>query len=416
MPTPSPSHVVVVGAGMVGLSVSWFLQEYGVRVTILESREVAAGSSWGNAGWVSPGLTTPLPEPSVLRFGLRSLLRKDAPLYVPARFDPSVASFLIRFARHCTERDWKRAMNAYIPLNNVANDAYDELKLSDDTLTSTSAPIVAAFETRAQAADLLSELDAINGAGQTVNFEVLGGSALRESLPHLSRAVDFGVRIDGQRYIDPGSFTTALGRAVVRRGATLTTDASVESISRDGGAVSVGIHGRESISCDAAVLANGAWLSKLGSKLGVTTQVQAGRGYSFSIPTSGRVPSPIYFPAIRVACTPLGDESLRVAGTMEFRKPDSRLDPARIASIIRTAAPLLEGVDWQGRRDEWVGSRPVTSDGLPLIGESATKGVYVAGGHGMWGITLGPVTGRLLAEHIVTGHVPDQLLPFSPIR
>ncbi len=416
MSTPSPSHVVVVGAGMVGLSVAWFLQEYGVRVTILESRDVAAGSSWGNAGWVSPGLTAPLPEPSVLRYGLRSLLRKDAPLHVPARFDPSVASFLLRFARHCTERDWKRAMDAYIPLNNEAHDAYDALGLAEESLTTTSAPIVAAFESRVQATSLLSELDAINQAGQAIDVKLLDGDTLHESLPLLSSRVGFGIRIEGQRYIDPGVYTTALGHAVVRRGATLTIGATVTSLSRDRDRVSVGVHGRERISCDVAVLANGAWLSKLGSTLGVKSPVQAGRGYSFSVPTNGRVPSPVYFPAIRVACTPLGNESLRVAGTMEFRKPDSRLDPARIASIVRTTTPLFEGVDWQARRDEWVGPRPVTPDGMPLIGESVTKGVYVAGGHGMWGITLGPVTGKLLAMHIVTGHTPTQLLPFNPTR
>ena len=77
---------------------------------------------------------------------------------------------------------------------------------------------------------------------------------------------------------------------------------------------------------------------------------------------------------------------------------------------------LLRGVGLDDRRDEWVGSRPVTPDGLPLAGATAVPGVYVAGGHGMWGIALGPATGRLLARQIVTGEIDPVLAPFDPLR
>jgi D-amino-acid dehydrogenase len=101
---------------------------------------------------------------------------------------------------------------------------------------------------------------------------------------------------------------------------------------------------------------------------------------------------------------------------MEFRRPEAALDPRRIRAIVESARPLLKGADLDHRRDEWVGSRPCTIDGLPLIGASRNPKVFVAGGHGMWGITLGPVTGRLLAEQMVTGRAPEQLAPFDPLR
>ncbi|MFP5346381.1 MAG: NAD(P)/FAD-dependent oxidoreductase, partial [Actinomycetes bacterium] len=143
--------------------------------------------------------------------------------------------------------------------------------------------------------------------------------------------------------------------------------------------------------------------------------VQAGRGYSFSVPAQHVPEGPVYFPQQRVACTPLGDR-LRVAGMMEFRSPDAPLDPRRIKAIVDAARPLLAGVDLDDRRDEWVGSRPCTADGLPLIGATRAAGVYVAGGHGMWGISLGPLTGRLMADLIVTGDRPAELAPFDPLR
>jgi D-amino-acid dehydrogenase len=101
---------------------------------------------------------------------------------------------------------------------------------------------------------------------------------------------------------------------------------------------------------------------------------------------------------------------------MEFRRPEAALDQRRIRAIAEAARPLLRGADLDNRQDEWVGSRPCTIDGLPLIGATGSTRVFAAGGHGMWGITLGPVTGRLLAEQMVTGQRVEQLAPFDPLR
>jgi D-amino-acid dehydrogenase len=100
---------------------------------------------------------------------------------------------------------------------------------------------------------------------------------------------------------------------------------------------------------------------------------------------------------------------------MEFREPHEPSDPERVGAIVASASPLLDGVRWAERTDVWVGSRPVTPDGRPLVGEIA-RGLFVAGGHGMWGLAHGPVTGRLLAEHITTGKQPEALRAFDPLR
>jgi D-amino-acid dehydrogenase len=143
--------------------------------------------------------------------------------------------------------------------------------------------------------------------------------------------------------------------------------------------------------------------------------VRAGRGYSFTVPVDKPVPGPIYLPDIRVACTPYRD-GLRVAGTMEFRAPDAPGVPARLAAIVASARPYLDGVRWDERRDVWGGPRPVTPDGRPLVGALRAPNIYVAGGHGMWGLAHGPVTGRLLAEQITTGKQPAALRALDPLR
>ncbi|MFD1151544.1 NAD(P)/FAD-dependent oxidoreductase [Saccharothrix hoggarensis] len=409
-----PRSAVVVGAGIVGLSTAWFLQERGVEVTVVDRTGVAAGASWGNAGWIAPGLTIPLNEPSVLRYGLRSLLSPTAPLHIPLTFDPGLWGFLARFAAHCRWSSWTEAVRANVPLNDECAEAFDVLTANGVDATVVDGPITAAFATPKHAQGLLRELSRMAAAGQPVDHVELDVDRLREHVPLASSALTAGVRVDGQRHIDPGAFVRALGRAVVARGATIRVfeAADVRTYSKG-----VTVHPRsgKAVAADVAVVATGAWLSRLATRWGVRVPVRAGRGYSFTVPVDRPVPGPVYLPDVRVACTPYRG-ALRVAGTMEFRDPDAPGVPARLEAIIASARPLLDGVRWDERTDVWVGPRPVTSDGRPLIGAVRAPGVYVAGGHGMWGLAHGPVTGRLLAEQITTGKQPQALRPFDPLR
>jgi D-amino-acid dehydrogenase len=122
-----PDRVAIVGAGMVGLATAWFLQERGIDVTVLDRQGVAAGASWGNAGWLTPGLATPLPEPAVLKYGVRAVLSPSSPVYVPPSASPRLLSFLTRFARNSTAGRWKTAMESLVPINRQALGAFDLL-------------------------------------------------------------------------------------------------------------------------------------------------------------------------------------------------------------------------------------------------------------------------------------------------
>lgn len=409
-----PRSAVVVGAGVVGLSTAWFLQERGVEVTVVDRTGVAAGASWGNAGWIAPGLAIPLNEPAVLRYGLRSLFDPAAPLHIPLTADPKLWAFLTRFAAHCRWPSWTRAVKANLPLNEESVEAYDVLTANGVEAPTVAAPITAAFTSAGQAQGLVRELHRLAAAGQPVDHVELSTTDLREQVPLAATALTAGVRIDGQRFVDPGGFVQALGRAVVARGATIRTF-DVVDVHADNSGVVVRAKGGNFISAEAAVLATGAWLPRLAARQGVRTPVRAGRGYSFTVPVREPVHGPLYLPEVRVACTPY-QGGLRVAGTMEFRDPDAPPDKARVDAIIASVRPLLDGVWWADRTDIWVGPRPVTPDGRALIGATRTPGVYVAGGHGMWGLAHGPITGRLLAEQITTGKQPAALREFDPLR
>ena len=406
-----PRSVIVVGAGIVGLSTAWFLQERGVEVTVVDREGVATGSSWGNAGWVSPALTIPLNQPGVLRYGLRSLLSSSAPLHIPLRADLGLARFLATFARHCSHASAERVVNALQPLNAECVEAFDVLTGNGVDAPVTDSAIIALFENDAGADELRAEIGVLERAGLPVQARRLTGAALRDAVPLAAPDATVALAVEQQRYVDPGRFVTALGRAVIERGATLRTERIVD-VSTNGRVVLRTIGGVD-LTADAVVLATGAWLPDLAQRW-VRVPIRAGRGYSFTVPVDRPMPGPIYLPTVRVACTPYRG-AMRVAGTMEFRGPDEPVVDARVRSIVDSAAGLLDGVRWEARSDVWVGPRPVSADGLPVIGQIST-GLYVAGGHGMWGLAHGPVTGRLLTEQITTGKQPEALRAFDPLR
>lgn len=408
-----PRSAIVVGAGIVGLSTAWFLQERDVEVTVVDRGGVAAGSSWGNAGWIAPALTIPLNEPRILRYGLRSLLSSAAPLRIPLTTDPALWRFLMRFAVNCRQSSWRRAVRANSALNAECAEAYDVLAANGVDAPFTEAPITAVFRTSQDAERLLDELRRFEDAGQPVSTTELTGEALREQVPLASNAITAGVRINGQHFVNPGRFVHALGHAVIERGAALHT-AEITNVLPSKEVVTVHPRGGAVLTADVAVIATGAWLSRLVARW-VRVPVQAGRGYSFTVPVDRPATCPVYLPEVRVACTPLNGD-LRITGTMELRRPEAALATERVDAIVDSARPLLDGVRWRERDDVWVGPRPLTPDGRPLVGQVSAPGVYVAGGHGMWGMAHGPVTGRLLAEQITTGKQPAALSDFDPMR
>jgi D-amino-acid dehydrogenase len=408
-----PRSAIVVGAGIVGLSTAWFLQERGVSVTVVDRVGVAAGASWGNAGWIAPALGVPLNDPRTLRYALRSLPNQAAPVRIPPSIDPTLWRFLIRFAVNCRESSWTRAVRASLTLNQECMAAYDVLVSNGVDAPVTDAPITALFRTAADAEHLLEQLRRLQDAGQASSTTEISGAELSEQVPLASSAVTVGIRINGQRYVDPGRFVQALGRSVVERGAALDTiDVAGVRAAADG--VVVQPHSGSAMTADVAVIATGAWLPGLVRRW-VRVPVQAGRGYSFTVPVERPVFGPIYLPDVRVACTPLGGK-LRVTSMMELRRPDAPASAAVVDAMVDWAGQFFDGVRWAERDEIWVGPRPLSPDGRPLVGQVADDRIYVAGGHGMWGMKQGPATGRLLAEQITTGKQSPALREFDPLR
>src|SRR5690606_36857833 len=197
-----------------------------------------------------------------------------------------------------------------------------------------------------QAEALLTEFRQVREAGLELAYEPVDGDTVQELAPVVTDNVARGVRIDEQRFVDPGSFVEALGEAVRRRGGTIQEGAEVRGLRHGPGGVHVDVVGGTPVLADAVVLATGAWLPQLARRYGVRVPLRAGRGYSFSVPnpTLGdgqpAVRGPVYFPHERVICTPIGDRGCR-GGTMEILPADASLYPYLIDARVYSSRTLV---------------------------------------------------------------------------
>lgn len=409
-----PTRAVVVGAGIVGLSCAWALQEHGVDVCVVDRHAPGAGSSWQNAGYVSPSMCAPLPEPSILRYGVSAVLRPSSPVSLQSKTDLRLLRFMAEMVRHCTAARWRASMATYRQLNAGVFEAYDRQVGGGVDAVVTTSDVLACFAHAGESVGLLHELDGVVASGQSLQADLLTGDQVRQLEPHVSGRVQVAVRVRGQRYLTPSTYVGALAASVRRRGGAIHEDTEVARVTRRGDRV-VALAGASEFDADAVVLAAGAWISRLAGPHGVRLPVYGGRGYSFTAPCDTPLTHPLYFPTPRVTVAPQGGRA-RISSVMEFGAPDAPARWGRIPAIARSVAPYLSGVDYDALGDRWMGPRPLSADGLPLIGATATPGVFVAAGHGMWGVTLGPLTGLLLAELIVTGRPPAPLEALDPCR
>lgn len=191
-------RAAIVGAGIVGLSVAWFLQEHGVDVTVMDRQGVAAGASAGNAGWICPSLAVPLPDKSVLRYGAQSLLRAGAPLRIAPLSPPSTWRFLAGFARHCTQAQWLKGAASYIAINALALESYDRMKEGGILAEVIPAPLFVVFETASGAAAFGHEIEALRSLGAELIVTELDERELHREQPALSPSVRYGFRLERQ--------------------------------------------------------------------------------------------------------------------------------------------------------------------------------------------------------------------------
>lgn len=402
-------RVIVVGGGVIGLCSAYYLARRGREVILLEQKEIGAGASSGNAGAIAPG-HGPMTRPGRVLQALKWMGDPTSPLYLPIRWDPPLWHWLLRFNSFCTEKHVDRGMEILGPLGHLSRRLFDELveeeSLDCGFLTEGYYDI---FRTQKGFEGAQSEISLHHRFGYRTRAVV--GAALEELEPALRPGTVGGLFFPESATIDPGRFLNELARASQQRGTHIRIGEKVtDLIAPNGRLGGVGLENGDVVEGDVVVLATGAYSLDLPRLAGLKLPIQPAKGYHRDLPAgegeAGHLKVTMMLGERYVFCSPMGG-FLRLAGTLELSGLNHTVVPARLENLNHSASRYLTGLERARSRDDWVGLRPVTPDGLPVIGPApGIEGLFVANGHAMLGLTLGPITGKIIADWIVEGEPP----------
>lgn len=413
---PDRTDVLVIGAGVIGLSVALALRRQGREVVVVDRGRVGGGASHGNCGTITPSHALPLAQPGVVAKALRWMLRRDAPFYIKPRFDPALWAWLLRFASRCNEpavrtvgvAKTRLLLDSRARLGALIREEGLHCAFSERGQVAVFRDI-RQFQAQQAVAHLLREWG--------VPVEARSGDDLRRLCPGLKPDVVAGHVYPGDADLRPDQYVAELAALVRRLGVTVLEQVGVTGLEESAGAVQ-GVHtlaGR--VTAGSVVLATGVLAPQLARSVGVRLPIQPGKGYSITFTAPKRPPPVPLVLKERAVCVTPWDDGYRLGSTMEFSGLSESIDPVRIAALKRGASEYLEEPVGPVEVEQWYGFRPMTYDDLPIIGPAPKhRGLWIASGHGMLGMTLSAGTAAMLADQMA-GREPDiDPTPFLPAR
>ncbi|UPG93289.1 NAD(P)/FAD-dependent oxidoreductase [Luteibacter aegosomatissinici] len=413
----SRSDVLIMGGGVVGLACALYLLKAGASVRVLEQHTPGSGSSHGNCGTVTPSHAGPLTMPGMVGTALRSMLRKDAPLYVNPLPDPERARWLLGFARRCTWRDFQRAGEARGAILERSRALIGELIASDDLACEFEdvGELYVYRDERALQHDR-AHVELLRRLGMDVRM-LIGDDVLALE-PSLREGVVGGLLHPGDARLRPDLYVAELARRVRELGGAIETGARIDSFVIEGARIT---HVRTTggvFTGDRIVMALGAWSPLVSKLLDIRLPMQPGKGYSLTW-DKPPVNAPTHSLVLREAavCVTPWVSGYRLGSTMEFSGFSEGLNDVRIDALRRGAAAYLHEPEGQGEVTPWWGWRPMSVDEVPIIGPSSQwSNLVYATAHGMLGISMSAATGELVAG-LLAGPAPVlDAAPYSPAR
>lgn len=415
-------RVLILGAGIIGLSSAWHALRRGYRVTVVDRGESSRdGCSFGNAGMVVPSHFIPLAAPGVVWQGLKWMWNPESPFYIRPRLSWDLISWGLRFWWASSARRVEAAAPVLRDLNFASRAIYEEwaadLSSGPGDFGLETKGLLMLCQTTAGFHEEALFAERANSLG--VPARVLDAAATREMEPGISLDIEGSVFFPRDCHLDPNRLMAGLEAKCRSMGADFRFRTEVTGFLRDGRRVRGATTSGGEIEADQFVLAAGSWSPVVSRQLGFGLPMQAGKGYSVTLPSPARLPRLCsILTEARVAVTPMGGR-LRVGGTMELSGLNEKIAEARVRGIKRSFCRYYTDfteTDFEGLAP-WRGLRPCTPDGLPYLGRSGKiPNLVVATGHAMMGLSLGPVTGKLVGELLDNAPTSVNLSLLAPER
>ena len=407
--------VVVLGSGIIGVSTAYYLARAGQEVVVVDRQYgPALETSFANAGQVSPGYSAPWAAPGIPLKAIKWMLQEHSPLVIRPRLDAAMLSWLARMLRNCTAARYAVNKERMLRLATYSRESLELLRqetgISYDQRTQGTLQL---FRTQKQVDSAAKDIAILEQCG--VPYELLDPVGCIRAEPALTQVRDKiagGLRLPGDETGDCFKFTQALAAKAEALGVEFRYDTAIEGLLSDGNSIdgvrtSAGI-----VRGDAYVMALGSYSPLLLRPLGIRIPVYPVKGYSITVPVVDSAAAPVSTvmdETHKVALTRLGDR-IRVAGMAEISGYDLSLRPKQrrtLEFVVRDLYPRGGNVS---QAVFWTGLRPMTPDGTPVVGPSTYRNLYLNTGHGTLGWTMGPGSGRLLAN-LISGQ--DASIPLS---
>ncbi len=407
--------VAVVGGGVVGLCVAEALQRRGAEVIVLEADLCGGAASAGNAGWISPGISNPLPAPGVVSQALRWMLNPRSPLLIHPVLRPSFVRFLFDFWRNTRPARYHAGMAALVATTQRAVGDFDSLAQRCQFEMHKAGMLFVARGSRELEAEYRVLREHLE-MGYDGEVRLMGREELLSEEPGLSDAVSGAAFASAECHVRPETVTAGVAARLHQVGAEIRENCPVRGIARSNGAWAL-TTADGGVEAGRVVLAGGVATRGLLAPFGVRLPLLGAKGYSLTLDHPPiRLKRPVYLVEDKVGLSPY-DDALRLAGTLELGSTPGEINARRVAGIREAGERSLR--DWSSDLDwrTWAGERPLLPDGLPAIGPvPGQDGLFVATGHAMLGVTLAPTTAELLAPTVLDGRPSLELAPFSLAR
>lgn len=411
------TDVLILGAGVIGLSCAWQLLKAGRSVRLIDRVGPGSGSSHGNCGTITPSHAPPLAEPAVIGKALRWIGRADAPLYIKPRWDPALWAWLLRFARQCRAAEVERVGRHRAELL-LRSQTLLEAFLAETGIDCEyrSEGLLYAFRDAAS----LDEYAPLPGqlAALGLHAELVDQTRLQQLEPALRPEMVGGLLHAQDGHLRPDRLLAGLVERVQALGGIIDAPAEAAGFERRRDRVeAVRLRDGRRLQARDTICALGAWSPTLLRQLGLSVPIQPGKGYSITYRRPQHCPRLPLVLKERSVCVTTWDSGYRLGSTMEFSGYDASLNPRRLEALERAAREYLREPLGAEVEERWYGWRPMTPDDLPLLGSvPGLQGLWLATGHGMLGVSMSAVTGLLLRQQLLGEACDIDPAPFAPGR
>lgn len=412
------ANIGIIGSGIIGLSSAYYLQKSGHQVTLIDQSDLSDGCSFGNAGMIVPSHLIPLAAPGMISKGIRWMFNSSSPFYVKPQLNMDLFKWGFHFYKSANKAHVENSAKPLKEISLLSKAMYQQLsKELPFDFGFNERGLLMLYKTKEAEHEESETAKLANDHG--IEARILSAEEVQLLEPNVKVSVRGGVYFPDDAHITPQALVSGLLKYLKEQKVAFQLNTEVTGFELGKDKIKTIQTNNGNFSFDQIIIATGSWSGTVAKKLNLNLPMQAGKGYSFTLPNVKKnVSIPSIFLEARVAVTPMGN-SLRFGGTMEITGVDHSINMKRVKGIVDSIPNYYPemNVEMPMAEKVWHGLRPCSPDGLPYIGRSKKiKNLILATGHSMLGISLGPGTGRLVSEIVNEEKWSMDLSMFNPER